>query len=786
MSARLAWTAAAAGLLAQYAMVFAAWPIAESARVVLAFALLVLWPGAAWLALLQVEPPGGAWLSAGWALALGVIWNALLLSATALFRVPFTIVLPVAPLAGAALWCAVAVRRGKRGVPSLEARDALRGVAPWLVAAAALFAALHCARVGARLTLVSDSPDHIGTLRRMLEHGTLFPSDAFYRDAGSAGIDPRKSLWHGIVALTAALSRVSALETWRDLPALLAPLFVLNVAALGALVGGAGGAAVAAWALVLTYGGSLQESALREAGNAAKMADQLAIAACAAALADLARPSLRSRLAAAAIAAAAVATHVFASFQLALVLGALAFTLVILDRGRSPRLRRLVTTSAAMLAAAAPFALWQVLRTPPALNTLHTEPQGLMWLWGNAHIVSPGVVWDWMGPAWLLVPLLLAPLWRARTESVPALFLFTTSVAAALVMFAPPVVALLQPRVGYLLMRVVWIVPLAGLAAWALPRYAARLRDSRGRSRLAAAAMLGLLALALGPAALDAVRVPAAWGRMVAEERAFTPLPWAGDLARADSLLGPDRVLLSDPVTSYSIPMMSREYVVTMLDQHSPPSDPNAVRRLLDARDALDPYAAWARTREVVHRYGVDAIVLNNRYREVPFADYWAPRPAWFAAARARLDAQAGRLRARGGSPGLRGLPRAEQRARFAFRAARAAAVRQPVPARRAADRAPHGAFAAGIPRALDRAGGDGSGRHRGGVDQLARLGRAPGGFVPGLGPIRPPASGRARAAGFCLQTGAQAARALEAPALSLPARPSAGRGRLRRRSVGT
>jgi molybdopterin converting factor subunit 1 len=42
--------------------------------------------------------------------------------------------------------------------------------------------------------------------------------------------------------------------------------------------------------------------------------------------------------------------------------------------------------------------------------------------------------------------------------------------------------------------------------------------------------------------------------------------------------------------------------------------------------------------REVVRRYGVNAIVLNNRYREIPPADYWAPRPEWFAAARARLD----------------------------------------------------------------------------------------------------------------------------------------------------
>jgi hypothetical protein len=637
-----AWIPALAALVVQLAMARGLVPAPEGVRVVLAFALLVLWPGAAWLSLLDQRPPGGTWLSAGWALALGVAWNALLLSVTALARLPFTSVLAFSPFASAALWCAVALRPKRSSGPTSEISPEVNGAARWLVAAAALLAALHCARLGARLTLVSDSPDHIGTLRRMLEHGVLFPGDAFYRGAGATGVDPRKSLWHGMVALTGALAHVGELETWRELPALIAPLFVLNVAALGALVSGAAGAAVAAWVLLITYGGSLLDSALRDAGNAAKMGDQLAIAACVAALADLARRSRASRLVAVVIAVGAVATHVFTAFQLALVLGALALAIALLDRAFSPRLSRLIATSAAMLVAAAPFALWQVLRSPPPLNTLHTEPQGLMTLWGRVRVVAPGVLWEWMGPAWLLFPIAIVPLARARRESVPVLFLLTTSLAAALVMFAPPVVGLLQPRLGYLLMRVVWVLPLAGLAAWALPRFAARFRASVGRPRLAAAATLALALLVLLPAALDALRAPAAWARLAADERALTPLPWQGDLARADSLLGPGRVVLSDPVTSYSVPMLSREYVVTMLDQHSPPGDPFAVRRLLDARDALDPYADWARTREVVRRYGVDAIVLNDRFREIPMADYWAPRPEWFRAARNRLDAHPG------------------------------------------------------------------------------------------------------------------------------------------------
>jgi hypothetical protein len=77
-----------------------------------------------------------------------------------------------------------------------------------------------------------------------------------------------------------------------------------------------------------------------------------------------------------------------------------------------------------------------------------------------------------------------------------------------------------------------------------------------------------------------------------------------------------------------------------LLDQHSSPSDSLALRRIVDARDALDPYGSWARTREVVDRYRVDLVMLNGTFAEPPGLDYWAPGPAWYQAARARLESR--------------------------------------------------------------------------------------------------------------------------------------------------
>ena len=53
----------------------------------------------------------------------------------------------------------------------------------------------------------------------------------------------------------------------------------------------------------------------------------------------------------------------------------------------------------------------------------------------------------------------------------------------------------------------------------------------------------------------------------------------------------------------------------------------------------LKSFATWARTREVIRRYGVDVVVLNDRFAEIPRLDYWAPQHPWYVAARARLDA---------------------------------------------------------------------------------------------------------------------------------------------------
>ncbi len=606
-------------------------------RIVLAFATLVMLPGYGWFAAIGASPPGGAWLASGWALGFGVAWLGVQVLVTRALHVPFTLLATASLLPNLLPWV-VAYRTAPAAPRAAAAGERLRGPALVAVLVAALVAGVHVARVPTPVSYYTDSPDHIGTIRRMMAEGDAFPTDAFFRDAGRAGSDPRKGLWHPEVATIATLARADALDAWRVLAALLAPLFALNAAAFAWLLGGGAAAAVGAWALVLTYGSSLAAPYLREAVFATKLADQLALATATAMLADLDVRDRRSRVGVIALGLGALSAHVFASLQFAVVFGALGVGLLVQERGFGARARRLAVTASLLGLACLPYLLFRAKGAYAPANVIHTEPQGLLTLLDGVQVVSFGVLWDWLGRLWLLAPLSLVA-WGRNASRPAVLYLLTTTLAVGTLLFFPPVVSLLQPRLGYLLMRFIWLVPLAGIVAFAVVSLVRGVAHGGGARRaLSVLGLAGVAALA-APVLGDAARVLTHPRAAREADEAESTLRWRDELAWMDRGLPAGTVVLSDPATSYSIPMMTRHWVTTLVDQHSSPNDSLALDRILDSRDALDPGQPYARTRDVVRRWGATAIVLNDRFAEAPKLDYWAPQHTWFRAARARLDA---------------------------------------------------------------------------------------------------------------------------------------------------
>ncbi|MEQ1834369.1 MAG: hypothetical protein ABL977_15075, partial [Candidatus Eisenbacteria bacterium] len=576
--------------------------------------------------------PGGAWLAPGAALGYGVAWLGLGILVTRLLGQPFPVLIRFGAPWVALPWLAAAF-----WAPSAPATaPRLSRAAGLAILLAAALAFVHVARLGTPLSWFTDSPDHIGTVRRMLASGDAFPTDAFFRDAGPAGADPRKGLWHPAVALLCGLSHTDPVTGWRALSAVLAPLFVLNAASFAWWLGGGMAAAAGAWGLLLTYGGGLGTQYLREAVFATKLADQLALAAAAALLGDLAARTVRSRLAVAGLMAGTIAVHVFGAIQFAIAFGALALGTVIRDRAWSRDAGRVLLTASTGAAIVLPYLAWRAHGSYAPNNIIHTEPQGLLELAPGLTIVSVGAVWDWLGPTFVLFPLSWLAWWRAR-HTPAALYLFTTTTAVAGLMFLPPVVTLLLPRLGYLLMRLPWLLPSSAAVAFLLVLAHTAWRSGQRWPALGAAVVLGL---ALAGPSLDGARVLVDPRPAQVAEAGASVERWGDALAWMQDSLPAGSVVLSDPATSYSIPMRTRHWVTALVDQHSSPNDSLALARILDARDALDPYESWERTTSVLRRWGATAIALNGRWDSAPQLDYWAPDGPWYEAARARFDEQ--------------------------------------------------------------------------------------------------------------------------------------------------
>src|SRR6185369_8105209 len=211
-------------------------------RVVLGFVLLVWLPGLGWARAIGARPAGGPAFVSAWATGYGIVWLGLWVLAARALGVPFTLLAHAGAAWTAVPWLvslATAPRNASAGAShattrtaertaSQRGRDPLAIACQIAIALALLLAVVAVARHGPPLTCLTDSPDHLGTIRRMLVSGDPFPRDAFFRDAGPAGVDPRKGLWHPCVALVCALAHADPVDAWHALAAILAALAVLT------------------------------------------------------------------------------------------------------------------------------------------------------------------------------------------------------------------------------------------------------------------------------------------------------------------------------------------------------------------------------------------------------------------------------------------------------------------------------------------------------------------------------------------------------------------------------
>jgi hypothetical protein len=542
-----------------------------------------------------------------------------------------------------------------------------KGRAGWwaLTLLALAGACAWCAAMGAPLGRLTDSPDHIAFLRRMAMDGQALPLDAFHRDIAGVGSDPRKGLYHVLLALLVRVVDLDPVVVWRWSAVLLAPLPPLAAYCLARRAAGSRAAGALAAALTpLVLGGGLGALTLRESVYATHLSDALALLTLWAALDALSRPGERAVLLTAGLAFAAATTHVFATVQIAFYLGAVALAVALAYRrlplavgfaSRSRWWARFAVVAGAAGLACAPYALLRLAEGGRALDPIHTEPQGLLYWWGHgAFTVDPRAVAAWLGWPGLGLVIALPVLWRRRHEGLGPTALVAATVLALGIVLDPLALPPAYAALGYLVVRLVWCVPLAAGLAVALV-YSARALTGPAApaTRRLAALALAAVVLTLAPAARDAGRAVTGAAALRAQEAASGAGPWLDLFAALRERWHGPHVVLSDPLTSYLIPAYTGHYVVVALGQHDNPRDPRAAEGRVAARDVLSPYVGLRRTLEILRRFRVDAVVANARFAGPVVFENGAVLPEQEAAVRAKFDSHPEYFRTAWRAPGI-------------------------------------------------------------------------------------------------------------------------------------
>ncbi|HVP37746.1 MAG TPA: hypothetical protein VMS93_01040, partial [Candidatus Saccharimonadales bacterium] len=446
--------------------------------------------------------------------------------------------------------------------------------------------------------------------KSILRDGSVLPLREFYREATSAFIDLRKGFMHAPMAVTAAVAGVPPTELWRVWPALAGPCVAACFYVLArALSPSRAAAALGTLGFALLYTGP-GSNFLLTVGCPKQTADALAWLAWAGAVARLRPGAPASPFPVAWVLAAASMVHVFAAVPWFFSWGLFALILLLVPsmRRHAPAAWRLLVVSALCCA---PILAWRFLVSYHPVNILHTRVDGLLIL-PLGYVQAPLALVQRLGAtAWL--SLVISPFFLAHDRRPERLLMCLTLWGAAGLLLNPAAMPILAPKMNYMVGRL--YVPALALcltAMWAVDQ-ARGLASGPLRLRAAAAVWLAAVALLVGPDLRAGVK---GYGpEALAAAAAQTPAPWGAALGFLDRSYPRAQVVASDPVTEYSVAALTRHDVLATLNQHSSPSDPEALDRIRAAQDIMSPGCGPARTAALLRRYGVDLVVVNHTFR---------------------------------------------------------------------------------------------------------------------------------------------------------------------------
>jgi hypothetical protein len=553
---------------------------------------------------------------------------------------------------------------GRAADPGREGRGSTRGERLSKVALLVLlFAAGFIFFLGSgELDVNSDSLDHVSFLRRSLDSGLLFPNDSFYRDGDGTVFDPRKGIFHPVLALWSYQSDAPPDLLWSMVPSFFA-FFACAAFCLFAstLLGSSFYTIIALCFLLLFYRGEGVDW-LTKTGFSRNISQ--IVLWCAAAF--LLRYYDRGRRELLAIVALLTAAGTAFHLVYALLFGVFMMGLFIYVRftkeGKEWLGRFVVSLPFIIIALALPLVI-RMKYTMTQFNDLHTHRQGMLVIGDNLAVIDPVEAISRVGLVFLygivLAPFIFA-ISPARKQRLLVGILFLLPVILVL---NPLTAVLLERQIGYLHYRLLYAAPLMCLLALGITGLFRILvtgrssagnegssgKDSKKRSglimrggekggrgvsagdraaalglniarRLAAAAMIALFVLY--PLRFAADSFSASIRTLINEQHGTDPR-WDGLIESLDNAIPGNSVIVSDPGTSYILSAFTDHYVMTILDQHSSPADPAVYDRLSSAGSIMSPVRPLSADLGSLERYGAEYILLDMKRK--PKGEFFLP-----------------------------------------------------------------------------------------------------------------------------------------------------------------
>ncbi len=458
----------------------------------------------------------------------------------------------------------------------------------------------------------TDALDHVSSLREMVERDRILPRTTFYIDGDGAAVDARKGFFHVLFAVQAVLCHTSVLHLWDLLPGLLMPLALVVFHSFARRLLRSEGSALFATFLAFVFFGEINRGTFLRLGYGSQMGFVLAWATLAGSLEYILRIGRRKVLIVVALAAfGATATHIFAAVYVLFSLGVFFLAMLLFRPWRSEGVRRVGQSILAVSAGCAIPLIWRYLFTYETLNPIHTHPHGILSFTENLYILMPDHWKRFPSVAGFGGVFLSLFLWRRAREDDAVLYMAALSLAPVLIVFNPLLVPLLEPYLGYLVARFVWAIPFLMVFAHMARRMGENLLELHSARRVVTSLLFYVFMVVLLFPRLEGFAHSYARANLERREDRSS-LAWKPLLEKLEDTVTGPAVVLSDPVTGYSIPAFTSLYTVSVLHQHGSPSDSLALERLAACRDVLSPYRGAGEKARLCHRFDVDYVLVNG------------------------------------------------------------------------------------------------------------------------------------------------------------------------------